>query len=708
MSTAICLSGGGAKGDFQLGALTLLYERGIRPEVICATSVGSVNAIKLAEGEDPVHPERGLSGLVGQWESLQRDGDMYTEEAWLYDPQMDPRVRDGLTGRAWSLGISGPQHSDGRCGDLEPVINFFIDAGWLASDGAALLRSLELVSRARSLYNLNPIRARLGTELNRDAIAAWAAAGGQLRMGTVALESGKLRYVTETGAVVERDGSPVMGPDGLTPACADKLNKVAEAEDELLSLQEELRDGFDQPGTAIKVRAAQRVLRDARQAFQNCVDAQPPVPLFVDLADGVLASAAIPAIFQPCQLGDEWYVDGGVRELLPVQIAVDLGATEIYALSAGRMDVARAGSFTRAGMFDILARSVEDLLLSEIGEGDLRVDPTTAGGGRTVHVIAPDVEIHGVTTIDPGLIQINRDYGYMRAADVLDGVPHSDRRWALSTQIAQRRLDVWSLENRRFGHLDPTRLPDGTPPTDPTLQSSIDAGKATLRQLVGERRSLRGVVPPGIDWWTTASELHPWASRWLDVGHANDVIAMAAANGHLYAVTSDSTLWIREAATHEVGWTPIGQAVAVTALAATNGHLYCATTDNRLWTRAATPVSMDWTAIGDANAVVAMAAIDGTLYCATSDDKLWTRPAQATAATWSEHGHANDLTAMASSPAKLFCTTTDRRLWQRNAQLPNVDWQAVDTALDTRGLAATPQAVFAATSANRLVARPLP
>ncbi len=51
MTTAIVLSGGGSRGDFQLGAITALYEAGIRPDIICATSVGALNALMLTQGE---------------------------------------------------------------------------------------------------------------------------------------------------------------------------------------------------------------------------------------------------------------------------------------------------------------------------------------------------------------------------------------------------------------------------------------------------------------------------------------------------------------------------------------------------------------------------------------------------------------------------------------------------------------------------------
>ncbi len=82
MPIGIVLSGGGAKGDFQVGALRFLYNQGIRPDILTGTSVGAINVAKLAEGENPADPTLGLTGLERIWESLQRNSDMYVDEAW--------------------------------------------------------------------------------------------------------------------------------------------------------------------------------------------------------------------------------------------------------------------------------------------------------------------------------------------------------------------------------------------------------------------------------------------------------------------------------------------------------------------------------------------------------------------------------------------------------------------------------------------------
>jgi hypothetical protein len=66
MPTAIVLSGGGAKGDFEVGAVRCIYDRGIRPDIICGVSVGAINAVKLRG--DPVNdwsPRACASGMAG-------------------------------------------------------------------------------------------------------------------------------------------------------------------------------------------------------------------------------------------------------------------------------------------------------------------------------------------------------------------------------------------------------------------------------------------------------------------------------------------------------------------------------------------------------------------------------------------------------------------------------------------------------------------
>ena len=157
MPTAIVLSGGGAKGDFEVGAVRCIYDRGIRPDIICGVSVGAINAVKLAEGENPGDPTQGLPGLEALWASLRRDGDMFVDADWLHDPDMDPMLADYLTGRSPRLGIAAPASPGPALGDvIGPVVEAIGGLAFLLGPGAGILKSLNVIlQRAHSLFELS-------------------------------------------------------------------------------------------------------------------------------------------------------------------------------------------------------------------------------------------------------------------------------------------------------------------------------------------------------------------------------------------------------------------------------------------------------------------------------------------------------------------------------------------------------------------------
>lgn len=51
--------------------------------------------------------------------------------------------------------------------------------------------------------------------------------------------------------------------------------------------------------------------------------------------DAVMASAAIPAVFEPVRVGKRWLIDGGVVDNTPISHAVALGADVVWVLCAG-------------------------------------------------------------------------------------------------------------------------------------------------------------------------------------------------------------------------------------------------------------------------------------------------------------------------------------------------------------------------------------
>jgi predicted acylesterase/phospholipase RssA len=223
---------------------------------------------------------------------------------------------------------------------------------------------------------------------------------------------------------------------------------------------------------------------------------EPPVPL----ADGVLASASIPLVFPPTRLNDEHYVDGGVREILPLELAFNrLGAGHIFAVVASAPGVEPIPSVADKGLLDLARRVTADIVPDETLHKELM---PPRGWGRRVTVIAPEFDVHDALTVDPALIQASIDYGYMRAADVLLGL--GAEQAALSAGIAQARMRIRALEGPVTGPF--SALPDTPPLTPYELERQLKLAQAELEELIERRRESSAPLPPsGCETMTTPS-----------------------------------------------------------------------------------------------------------------------------------------------------------------------------------------------------------
>ena len=482
--TAVVLSGGGSRGDFELGALRLLYERGIRPDIICGVSVGSINAAKLAEGDDAANSSRGFAGLNGIWASLQRNHDMWE----FADPQAGPALWEGLNGGTPSMS------------DLGNAL------GSIAKNQGVS------AAAARSVLNLEPIRRRLATDLQPALVAA---SGIKLRLGTVSLNTGRLHFIGEDGVVYEADGT--------TRVCSEVPGpRPANVQKQIDDLRREI-DRETDPNTKRRLASKLASLQKSPRPMQT-------VPVVADLRDAVIASASIPMFFPPValpapnpnmmaadQLG--WFVDGGVREVIPVRVALSLGATEVYAISASPPgSVLKPGQkptdFATANMFDIALRGLVDIAIDEVDAGDMPASGELPAG-VTLHRIAPAAvrtHLHDMVTVDPGLIELSADYGYMRAADVLDGKDLNSGPAQAAIAVTYLRREKWWLENIREGQECPDT--DHRPATgkhDTSVQPRLDQIATEIAAKVDERITAGYVTPTEADtFWHTTLEGHPW------------------------------------------------------------------------------------------------------------------------------------------------------------------------------------------------------
>lgn len=408
--------------------MQFLYSRGIRPDIICGTSIGAVNGLALAEGEG------GLLKLVSIWQGFKDNSDMYVEEPWL-------KAVKPVTGE-----LPRMRSSEIFSATAGRMVNYTLFPPMLLFDAVnfwtGMVEHMYSTGRYRGLksfYNLSPLAAKLRSELDTGKVSR---SGIRLRITMTGLESGELRYVTESGYFSGGDSD--------------------------------------------------------RQ---------------VDLVDAVIASASIPGLFPPVKLYAENYVDGGIREMLPVQAAVDLGATQVYAIACSERSVGTSRSFDDSTLTDIASRSMMDIALNEIQRND--AEPPRGWGGDFM-LIQPTLNIHDTLAVDPGMISISMAYGYMRAFDVIEGSTDTKRCEDLSRtsdEITSLRLNIWKMEhlaNGEPGLGERISIHGIRPMPDHLLR--VRSLKRDLRILVDKRRQLGGTtaIPPGAEAWWEQWERHKW------------------------------------------------------------------------------------------------------------------------------------------------------------------------------------------------------
>ena len=219
----------------------------------------------------------------------------------------------------------------------------------------------------------------------------------------------------------------------------------------------------------------------------------------VDVVDGAIASASVPMVFPPHPMADDDYVDGGVVDIVPVRAAVALGATRVFAVVAVPLTLPRdERDYGHAPAISIGLRSMGMIGVAERQLSNLSVQLPP---GATLTTIDPVVDVVGLFEVEPGLLRINRDYGWLRASDVLaegDGDIVADVAQSTHALIEARR-HAWRLEEMLWSD------PNGP---DPGTMALVREQKIRVRQLMERRKQLGFPVPDGHEAWWTEYETH--------------------------------------------------------------------------------------------------------------------------------------------------------------------------------------------------------
>jgi hypothetical protein len=380
--TVLVLSGGGAKGSFEAGALAYLRTRWDENQFswVVGTSVGAVNALPIS-----ARGSRGIPFLVDTYLSLEGPSSFFAESAELKEIE---RVLEQRLGT--SLEDVGTGDLDTMAARLNRIEKAFLVndiTSWLgALPGLAvvdaigddalkaaiqeLMKALRAVidvvdtaSGIRSLYDLSPLQRLIFEQFDV------ATVGDELplRMCMADLVTGSVCYMTEEGRVLYGNADPGK--------CDDVY--------------------------------------------------QPPNSREINLVLGATASAAMPGLFPEESLIAKYvqdsspvrgrFVDGGLHGALPMKAAVDLGADRVVAISASPVELDRHDPRRVFPLFHNARRAL-DIVSHQLTESQA----TPLGGWcdnvARIH-IRPLIRVHGFLEVHPGLVRINIDYGYMRAHD---------------------------------------------------------------------------------------------------------------------------------------------------------------------------------------------------------------------------------------------------------------------------------------------------
>lgn len=428
--TTWLLSGGGAKGSFQVGATSFLWaHESTRPNAIVGTSVGSINTLKLAEGTDSA-----IQDMIDVWLSLFWKGDMVGVAEWIrnidriasevgIDLGLERKLMDQYPPVAETRGFTWPVEAiAGFAGlSLPREIIIGITASIYEHLSSRIEEAKSEIENAKSLYTLSPVMEKLQENLNIDALQE---SDIQLRLLSIDLEGGARCLVDKYGRLV-------------------------------------------------------RYFKDSQTSTTSEVH-QLDSPLDRALIDGSLASSAIPIIFPPVVLrtteGQQYTcVDGGVLDTLPMSSlkevhkhlpriqskrAISISTTALLP-SMDPTSLVRPldtsylreiQSYTEAGLLDIGLRSL-GLVTDEILRDDVHPDGGWCDEIERINIF-PSFDVHDVLEIDPGLILISITYGYMTAFDVITNLEENfsaeDRYIAFITTngIAQTRRHIWELEQQ--------------------------------------------------------------------------------------------------------------------------------------------------------------------------------------------------------------------------------------------------------------------
>lgn len=137
--------------------------------------------------------------------------------------------------------------------------------------------------------------------------------------------------------------------------------------------------------------------------------------------DCLLASCNQPGLMPPVKLHDgSYHVDGGVREIVPIQEAIEYGATHIYAINLATETIGTNTS-TYSSIPEVLLRTL-NIMFHETRSNDIAIvkEAIADDAGYNLTLIQPDAELSSNDLeFIPERMQAMMQTGYDKAKEVL-------------------------------------------------------------------------------------------------------------------------------------------------------------------------------------------------------------------------------------------------------------------------------------------------
>ncbi|MEZ4711019.1 MAG: patatin-like phospholipase family protein [Caldilineaceae bacterium] len=120
--------------------------------------------------------------------------------------------------------------------------------------------------------------------------------------------------------------------------------------------------------------------------------------------DALMATTALPPFHAPWEVKGKRYIDGGAVTCLPIRVAIERGATEIYVLRVEQSEQETDG-LTRRGVVNVVRNSIHNMIRAHADYDLLLAKHTPGVRMHYVQLTAPEGCVRNTLKTIPSLIQ---------------------------------------------------------------------------------------------------------------------------------------------------------------------------------------------------------------------------------------------------------------------------------------------------------------